>query len=145
MASEYKPNLGVVTLTASKTLDKNAHAGKVIALSAAAGMTVTLPASSGSGMSFEIVVVTTVTSNSYVIQVANSTDTIQGVIGLSTDIAGTSLPTSSTTDTITMNGTTTGGIKGSRVVLTDVASGTWALSGGLVCSGTEATPFSAAV
>ena len=145
MASEYKPNLGVVTLTASATLDKNAHAGKVIAISAEAGLTVTLPASSGSGMSFEIVVATTVTSNDYIVQVANATDVIQGVIGLATDISGTNIPTASTTDTITMNGTTTGGIKGSRLVLTDVASGVWALSGALVTSGTEATPFSAAV
>lgn len=145
MASEYKPNLGVTTLTASITLDKNAHAGRVIALSAAAGLTVTLPAATGSGMSFEIVVATTVTSNSYIVQVASASDTINGVLGLATDIAGTNIPTAATTDTITMNGSTTGGVKGSRIVLTDLASGAWALSGALVTTGTETTPFSAAV
>jgi hypothetical protein len=44
-----------------------------------------------------------------------------------------------------MNGSTTGGLLGSRVVLTDVASTKWAVSGGLISTGTEATPFSAAV
>lgn len=134
-----------ITLTASATVNKQDHAETPINLSAAAGLTVTLPASSGSGASYEFFVATTVTSNSYVIQVANATDIIQGAIGLTTDIAGTVLPTASTTDTITMNGSTTGGVKGSRLKLTDVASGIWMLEGSLVCTGTEATPFSAAV
>lgn len=134
-----------INVTASVTLDRDTHAGNVTTLSAAAGLTVTLPASSGKGDEYELFVNTTVTSNNYIIQVANSTDILQGVIHLTTDIAGTSLPTSSTTDTITMNGSTTGGIKGSWVRVKDVASGVWRLDGGIVCTGTEATPFSAAV
>jgi hypothetical protein len=55
------------------------------------------------------------------------------------------MPTSATTDTITMNGSTTGGVVGSWVKMKDVATGFWRLEGGLVCTGTEATPFSAAV
>lgn len=135
-----------ITITASKTLDRDVHAnGATVNLSAAAGLTVTLPASSGKGDVYELFVVTTVTSNNYVVQVANSTDIMQGVIHLTTDIAGTSLPAASTSDTITMNGSTTGGVKGSWLRLKDVSSGVWQLEGGLVCTGTEATPFSAAV
>lgn len=133
-----------VTATASLSLTKADHAGTVVNLSAAAGMTVTLPAATGTGAVYEMFVVTTVTSNAYVIQVT-TTDILQGVVHLTTDISGTSMPTAATTDTITMNGSTTGGVKGSWVKVTDAASGIWKLEGGLVCTGTEATPFSAAV
>ena len=141
----YVPSGGhSVTLTASATLD-DTHHRRTILLSAAAGLTVTLPASSGSGIIFEIFVLTTVTSNNLIIQVANSTDILAGVLHLTTDIAGTSMPTSSTTDTITMNGTTTGGVKGTWLRFKDASSGIWLLDGGIVCTSTEATPFSAAV
>lgn len=141
----YVPSGGhAVTLTASATLD-DTHHRRTILLSAAAGLTVTLPASSGSGIIFEIFVLTTVTSNNLIIQVANSTDILAGVLHLTTDIAGTSMPTSTTSDTITMNGSTTGGLRGSWVKVKDVSSGFWSLEGGLICTGTEATPFSAAV
>lgn len=145
MASEYKPNLGVIPLTASTTLTADGYAGKIITISAAAGLTLTLPAASGSGATFEVVAVTTVTSNGYLIKVANSSDVMMGAVSVATDIAGVTCPTTSTSDTITMNGSTTGGLLGSRVVLTDVAANKWAVSGELVSSGAEATPFSATV
>lgn len=133
-----------ITATASLTLNKYDHAQNVVNLSAAAGLTVTLPAATGTGAVYEMFVVTTVTSNSYIIQVT-TTDILQGVVHLTTDIAGTSMPTAATSDTITMNGSTTGGVKGSWVRVTDASSGIWKLEGGLICTGTEATPFSAAV
>lgn len=131
--------------TATVTLDRDVHSDTDVTINRAAGCTVTLPASSGKGDVYTLFVGTTITSNNAIIQVANSTDIMQGVIHLTTDIAGTSMPTASTTDTITMNGSTTGGVKGSWVRLTDVSSGVWMLEGGLICTGTEATPFSAAV
>ncbi len=145
MASEYKPNFGINTATASVTLDDDGYAGRPLVLNAAAGLTVTLPAATGSGATYEIIVGTTVTSNSYIIRVANASDVMMGVLGVATDIAGVTCPTTSTSDTITMNGSTTGGLLGSRVVLTDAAANKWAVSGALVSTGTEATPFSAAV
>ncbi|MBL4891466.1 MAG: hypothetical protein JKX91_06525 [Rhizobiaceae bacterium] len=48
-------------------------------------------------------------------------------------------------DTITMNGTTSGGILGDRIVLTDMATGKWLISGHINSTGTVVTPFSAAV
>lgn len=134
-----------ITITASTTLTRNTHANTWVNLSAAAGLTVTLPASSGKGDVYKLFVATTVTSNNYVIQVANATDIMQGGISMSTDISGTNLLTASTTDTITMNGSTTGGLKGTWLTFDDVSSGIWALSGFVVTTGTEATPFSAAV
>lgn len=134
-----------VTITASTTLKRNIHKGVVVNLSAAAGLTVTLPASTGKGDVYKVFVLTTVTSNNYVIQVANSTDIMAGVIGMSTDIGGTNLLTASTTDTITMNGSTQGGLRGSYLEFEDVSAGFWRVSGDLVTTGTETTPFSAAV
>lgn len=134
-----------ISITASATLSRNVHAGAIVNIAALAGLTITLPASSGKGDRYKVFVTTTVTSNNYVIQVANATDIMAGAIGLTTDIAGSVLPTAATTDTITMNGTTTGGLKGTFLEFEDVSSGIWKLSGNVVCSGVEATPFSAAV
>ena len=141
MAYELQP----VAATASLTLNRDTHGGNVLIGNAAAGMTVTLPASSGKGDVYKILVGTTITSNNFIVAVANATDVMMGAVGLTTDIAGTVMPTSATSDTITMSGTTTGGVKGSYVELKDATSGFWLLSGNLLCTGTEATPFSAAV
>lgn len=141
MTTSYLP----ISVTASATLNRKTHAGTTTVINAAAGLTLTLPAASGTGDEYTVFVGTTVTSNSAIIQVANATDIMQGVLSVASDIAGVTCPTTTTSDTITMNGTTTGGIKGSYIVLKDMASGTWEVSGSLVSSGTEATPFSAAV
>lgn len=133
-------------ITASITVDDR-HAETLNTLNAAAGLTVTLPAASGTGRKFSFLVGTTVTSNNDVIQVANSTDVMAGVVTMAQDGGDTVVlfETASTSDTITMNGSTKGGIKGDLVELTDAASGLWMLR--MVCSGTgtEATPLSAAV
>ena len=145
MASEYKPNLGVIAITAATTLDDDAYAGRTINLNSTTGRIVTLPAATGSGGTYTIFVGATVSSGSHVIRVASASDVIQGVVSIATDIAGVTVPTATDTDTITLNGSTTGGIRGSLVELQDVASGIWSVRGSLVSSSTEATPFSAAV
>lgn len=139
------PSTQPITITASATLNRQTHSGCVVNLNAAAGLTVTLPASAGTGDVYEVFVLTTVTSNNYIIQVANSTDILAGAVHLTTDIAGTSMPTSTTSDTITMNGSTTGGLRGTWLRFKDASTGFWALEGGIICTGAEASPFSAAV
>lgn len=136
-----------INLTASASLTKEAHSGTVITVNAAAGLTLTLPASSGDGSVFEIVVGTTVTSNSVIAKVANATDVMTGTAILGQDSADTAVlfETASTSDTITMNGSTTGGIKGDRIRLQDISSGLWHVSVIGSATGTEATPFSATV
>lgn len=141
MAYELAP----ITVTAAVTLDRDVHAGTVVNVNNTTGFIITLPASSGGGDVYELFYIATIGSGSGVVRVANSTDIMQGVVHLTTDIAGTSLPTASTTDTITMNGTTTGGVKGTWLRFKDASSGIWRLEGGIVCTSTEATPFSAAV
>lgn len=134
------------TVTASTlTVTQADYNGQTIGLSRAAGITVTLPAATGTNAVYRFLVVTTVTSNSYKIQVANATDVLNGTLNVA-GTTGTPFGTLPASDTITMNGTTTGGIAGSYFELTDVASGIFAITGGgLIGSGTVATPFSAAV
>jgi hypothetical protein len=53
--------------------------------------------------------------------------------------------TAATSDTITLNGTTTGGIKGDRVEIEDIATNLYYVRVVGSATGTEATPFSATV
>jgi len=145
MASEYKPNLGVIEITANTTLTRDAYAGRTIVLNSATGRTVTLPVATGDGSTYTIAIGTTVTSGNHVIRVATSAGIMQGVLSVSTDAAGVTIPTAADSDTITMNGSTTGGLRGSIVELQDIAVGVWSVRGSLVSTGAEATPFSAAV
>lgn len=137
-----------ISLTAATyTLTAEAHSGTALVLNRAAGSTCTLPAALGYGSQFEFVVGTTVTSNSDIIKVANSTDVMAGVAIAAQDAGDTAVAfeTAATSDTITLNGSTSGGIKGDRIILKDVAAGLWSVSVILSGTGTEATPFSATV
>ena len=143
-------SLTPISVTGSTfTLDRHVHREGVGVLNRAAGVTVTLPAASGTGERYGLLVGTTVSSNSTVIQVANASDTMVGHIatGLTTGAAGADFGEAigGTDDTITMNGTTTGGVKGSYVEVQDVATNLWLVNGALVGSRTLATSISAAV
>lgn len=140
----YQPiNITAATLS----LLAGTHGDATITANRAAGITFTLPAASGSGAYFRIVVGTTVTSNSLKVQVANATDVMTGTAIFGQDAADTAVlfETAATSDTITLNGSTTGGIKGDIIELEDVSSGLWSVKVIGSATGTEATPFSAAV
>lgn len=147
MPSNYFETYGAITLTASATLTDEGYLGRRIILHAAAGLTATLPAATGSGNRYEFLVRTTISSNSYIIRVANSSDTMVGVATLFQDAGDTvvGFAASGTHDTITLDGTTRGGIAGARVVVDDIAANLWAVQVISDASGTEATPFSATV
>ncbi len=133
-----------ITVTGSTTLTKDNHGGTLVVHNAAGGGTLTLPASNGDGQTIKVIVHTTVTS-SLIIAVANATDVIRGGVSISTDVAGITMLAGSTDDTITLNGSTTGGLAGSVITLVDYKAGFWNVTGFLTSTGTEATPFSAAV
>lgn len=138
---------GLVNLTAATlTVTANEHAGRVITVNRAAGSTVTLPAATGSGNRYEFIVGTTVTSNNLVIQVVGN-DIMTGLATFAADGGDTlvGFETAADSDTITMNGSTKGGIKGDRIELIDIAADTWFVRVVGSATGTEATPFSAAV
>lgn len=131
------------SVTSATLAVDSTYNGQLIPLNRAGGMTVTLPAATGSQAVYRFVVGTTFTSSG-IIQVANASDTMNGLAsvgGGTASVFGT-LPAS---DTITMNGSTTGGLAGSYIELVDVATGDWVVRAALVGSGSPATPFSAAV
>tara|TARA_R110000868_G_scaffold300126_1_gene560500 strand:- start:35027 stop:35500 length:474 start_codon:yes stop_codon:yes gene_type:complete len=132
------------TLTASATITQETYNGQIINLSAAAGMTITLPAATGTNAMYRFVVSTSVTSNSYKIQVANATDVMVGT-GSVAGTTGTVFSTLTASDTLTMNGSTQGGAAGSYIEIIDVAAGEFIVRANLLGSGTPITPFSAAV
>lgn len=135
------------SLTASATLTQAGYDECTLVLNAAAGLTVTLPAATGSGARFRFIVGTSVTSNDYTIQVVGN-DVMDGLIFGANDEATPTMEvwaTASDSDTITMDGSTQGGIIGDRIELEDIGADQWAVHGWIKQSGTEATPFSAAV
>lgn len=142
MASEYKPNLGVFTLTGNTTLNPDAYAGKTIVLSAAAGLTVTLPAATGSGARYELVIGTSATSNQYRVDVTGSAFFV-GVAHVLASATTAFAANGSTHNRINMTPTTTGGLIGGRLVIEDTAANRWAVTAVLSGSGTGATPFAA--
>lgn len=145
MPSPYVSNYGITTVTASTTLTAAAHAGQTIVVNAAAGATITLPDATGSGNRYDITTIADQTGD-LVIAVPDADNTMQGVAYLGNDAAGAScFYTADTSDTVTLDGSTTGGLKGARVELVDVAANTWNVMVYSEASGTEATPFSAAV
>lgn len=138
--------LNPITVTAATITLTKEHAGTTINLSRAAGITVTLPAATGTGRWYEFFVLTTVTSNSDIIQVVG-TDIMQGFAMAGQDAADTVVlwETAADSDTITMNGSTKGGIRGDSIILKDISSGVWQVRMIGSATGTEVTPFSAAV
>lgn len=131
------------------TLTAATHGGRLIQLNTLTGSTATLPAASGSGVEFDFVVSVLATSNNHVIRVANASDVMVGnVTNRDTDTtdAFAGFNTTSTSDTITLNRTTTGSVTvGEWFRLKDIATNKWRVEGYTTSTGTPATPFSAAV
>lgn len=147
MPSPWVSNYGITTVTAaSLTITAAAHAGQTIVSNLAGAQTFTLPAASGSGNRYMVIVQTTKTGD-LVIQAASASDIMTGTATLAADGGDTSVvfATAADTDTVTLDGTTTGGIAGASVELIDIASGKWWVRVLSDASGSEATPFSAAV
>ena len=139
------------TFTATDAITEAEHAGRTLLLGEVGGnaeVTLTLPDATGSGTTYKFVVSVTNTSN-YVIKVPDANNTIDGIITY-LDLDGTAVTgygTAATSDTITLNGTTTGGLLGDHLELIDIATDQWHVRGCMrVPTGSNpATPFSATV
>lgn len=141
-------SVGVVQLTAALTISPALHSGKTLAINNATGFAITLPAFTGTGNVYHFFIQTTVTSGSHTIVATGAF--LFGNITIGTDSAfqaGT-LFTVGQADghagatTVTMDGSTRGGIKGDWLEIRDIATNVGAIRGQFLGSGTEATPFS---
>ena len=132
---------------ATLTCTKDVHAGRTTVISAVAGCAVTLPAATGTGSVYRFVIGSTITSNSTTIKVANAIDVMSGRAFVISDNTAAVLgfATAAASDTITLNGTTLGGLVGDHIEIIDAITGTFAVRVFTAATGTEATPFSATV
>jgi hypothetical protein len=143
------PGPDFVAAGGTLTLTTATHGGKTIKLDTAAGSVVTLPDATGSGVSFKFLVTVLATSNSHIVKVPDANNVMTGGIVIAdTDTGGaaSSFFAAATSDTITLNRSTTGSVSlGEWLELTDIAADTWHVRGTLSGTGVVATPFSAAV
>ncbi len=147
MASLINDTRAYVSAGSTKTL-VDGDCGLSINLDALAGSVVTLPAATGSGKSYRFIVTVLATSNSHIVKVANATDTMQGIVYMldDTGAAVVGFAAGATSDTITLNRSTTGSVSlGEWLELEDIAAGKWQVRGFLSNTGASATPFSATV
>jgi hypothetical protein len=128
--------------TANKTVGAG-DVGKLITLNRAAGIAVTLPAATGSGTRYEFFIGTTASGGTGYTITAAGNDLIFGTAYVAQDGGNTILAfeTGVGDNSIALNGTTSGGIKGDRVTLIDAALDTWSVTVLSSATGTEVTPF----
>ena len=149
-AGTYSLSGGDIPLNTTATtlaLTAAAHSERTVTVSSAAPIAITLPASSGSGAKFKLQMQVAATATGHTIKVANATDIIQGIVLAltTTSDAVVGFKTSATSDTITLNGTTLGGVVGDIIELEDVKAGFWSVKMRTAPTGSHATPFSASV
>ena len=138
------PGLGreVIACGAATTLvAADSHA--LVLLDTAAGSILTLP-TPVAGMTFDIAVSVSVTSNSHVITTAaTATEFLAGGLQQMIDTTAVSegqFLNGTSHVTLTHNGTTTGGLIGTYYTFTAVSATVWMVSGLNASSGTLATP-----
>lgn len=131
----------VVAITAETTLTYADHVGRIIEINDADGA-VTLPAitSDTIGATYKFFVGTNASDLDIK---TDGTDKFVGnlVLAASATSQARGFAPAATNDVISMNGTTTGGIAGSVVEVTAIATAEYLVTGTLLGSGTLATPF----
>lgn len=129
----------------TRTLNEN-ESNSLVLFDRAAGIVFTLPAACNPGTTFEFVVTTTITSNAAKIITGAGTELMVGqILNCDTDSSDAVAIWKSLVATsniaVSMNGSTTGGIKGDRIICTKANSTTWIVTGTTTGTGTVATPF----
>jgi hypothetical protein len=126
----------VVDADSSISLTVADHAGRIVHNDAAGAVTYTLPATNANSDS-------AVAGPGADLNNLNNVGATVFIDDSSDNVVG--FETASTSDTITLNGSTKGGVTFSKIVCTVLASGKWKVDVISGCTGTPATPFSAAV
>lgn len=120
---------------------------RLVQLNLPAGQAGLLPFATGKGSCYRLFVIASYTgSSSVAVQAGNNPktaarDVIQGYAGVGGTASG-QFGAGATSHTLTMNGTTQGGLVGSYMEFEDVAPGLWRVAADLNGSGTAVTPFS---
>lgn len=149
LAQIASPTGMILNSTATEiTITAASHAGKTLTISAAAACAVTLPAATGTGNKYRMVLLVAATGTAHTIKCVG-TDDMEASVAIfdtsATDITAIAFAATATDDTITLDGTTKSGVRGTVVELQDVASGLWSALVRGPATGSYASPFSAGV
>lgn len=129
---------------ATRTLNE-LESGSLCLFDRAAGIVFTLPTTPTPGTWFDFVITTTITSNSAKIITGSATELlIGGYTNVDTDTSNAVASftgNGSTHIAVTQNGTTTGGIKGTKLRFTCLSATNWMVEGIVQGSGVVATAF----
>ena len=121
------------------------ESGSTCLFDRAAGIVYTLPVAPTVGTHFDFIITTTITSNSAkVITGAGTELLIGGYVNVDTDTSNAVAAftgNGSTHIAVTMNGTTTGGILGTKLRFTCLSSTRWMVEGFVQGNGVVATAF----
>jgi hypothetical protein len=137
----------VVTTTATVlALTITQHAERVVLVNtnSTVANTITLPVATGSGAKFTIINNIQQTQGSVVVAANGTLDTMVGVaiIGDTTAETAGAFLTTATSDKISLNRTTTGGLGGDQIECLDGLANVWTVRATLTGSGTLSTPWS---
>lgn len=128
------------------------HESKIITVNMAGGaaVTFTLPVATGTAGVYRFLIGTSQAAGSCIIKVPDAATTMVGSVNILDNDANaqTAYAATGTDDTLTLNGTTTGGLAGDWVEFVDLGTNLWAVKGGLVSpvgAGAVADVFSATV
>lgn len=128
------------------TLSAASYAGRTLVLLNTAPIAVTLPTATGSGAVYRIFIGAAATTTSSTIKVGNATDVMRGILVASTTSSvGLAWVATATDDTISINGSTKGGLVGDVFEIRDIAAGIFSAQGVIATTGAAATPFVSAV
>lgn len=138
----------VVSVTSATYAPSVVQSGSLFLFNKVDGIVMTLPASADIGTFFDVMIETTLTSNVYKIITAVGTELLVGtIVGCDTDSTNATVAwpalVGSSYIAVSMDKTTTGGIKGDAFKFTKINATTWLCEGHVNNNGTVATPFSA--
>ncbi len=136
----------IAAATTTLTLTPAAHANRAVLLQSTGGLVITPPAATGTGNTYTLIVIATITGGSVTVdfKAANASDVINGTAAQFKAGTGVTFYSASTnTNLLTLNGTTTGGIIGDFIQIMDVALHQWVVQEWTTqATSTVASPFS---
>lgn len=132
--------VSVLSVLGTQSIRKITQVTLMLRLTVAGAQTFNMPAATGKGGLYRFFVGITASGNK--IWKAAGTDLFQGQASMASGGTAGTFPTAANTNTITMTGTTAGGIIGTMVEMWDVAPGVWGVQINAVASGVTVTPFS---
>lgn len=135
------PRVSSILASSGNTAVTAVNSGGTYLFDTAAGITYTLPTPTP-GMSYNFVVTTSVTSSNHKVITNTGTVLLQGtILGATTTATMFESLTGSSNISVTMNGSTTGGLVGTELTFRCLSATLWQVTGNNFGSGSPATPF----